>query len=150
MSRNVFINKESGVLGKELQSKSVDTILQLSDEKEIYIEEKIVRFPTSGKKYTAFTLEEMSCTTEGREKTGWMEYGKFDYLFYGFVQQDDSIELYIIPFQKLKTWFWGNNNNYPSWFSSQINRTQCRIVPIKDIEEYVGYKKYFIKELAPV
>ena len=140
--RYVFINKESGTLGKDLQNKAVDTILQLTDDKEVYIEEKIVRW--KGKKYTSFTLETNSCTIPGREKDGWMKYGEFDYLFYGFVQEDDKIELYIIPFQKLKEWFWRNCRNFPMTETNQINKTRCRIVDIKQVEDNVGLKKFYL------
>lgn len=140
--RYVFVNKESGELGEELQNKAVDTILQKTDDKEIYIEEKIVRW--KGKKYTAFTLETDSCTVEGREKEGWMKYGKFDYLFYGFLQVDNSIEAYLIPFQKLKEWFWKNFMLFPETITEQINRTACRIVDIGEVERCVGFKKFTI------
>jgi len=138
--RYVFINKESGAIGKELQNKNIDTIMQITDNKEIYIEEKIVRW--KGKKYDAFTLETDSCTVKGKEKDGWMKYGNFDYLFYGFVQNDDTIELYVIPFQRLKKWFWENYNNYPITITDQINKTMCRIVKIEDVKRNVGLKKF--------
>ena len=140
--RYVFINKESGTLGKDLQNKAVDTILQLTDDREIYIEEKIVRW--KGKKYTAFTLETDSCTVPKREKEGWMKYGEFDYLLYGFVQENDSIELYTIPFKKLKNWFWNNIEKFPITETEQINKTRCRIVDIKKVEENVGFKKFYL------
>ena len=146
--RYVFINKESGEIGKYLQNKAIDTILQITDKKEVYIEEKIVRW--KGKKYTAFTLETDSCTVAGREKDGWMKYGKFDYLLYGFTQEDYSIEVYIIPFKKLKEWFWKNYKNYPITITEQINRTSCRIVDILNVEKYVGFKKYIIPSFNPV
>ena len=97
-----------------------------------------------GKKYTAFTLETESCTIEGREKDGWMKYGEFDYLLYGFVQQDNNIELYVIPFQKLKKWFWENYKNFQITETNQINRTRCRIVDIKEVETRVGFKKFYL------
>jgi len=147
-NRYVFINKESGVIGKELQNRSIDTIMQVSDKKEIYIEEKIVRW--KGKKYTAFTLETDSCTVKGREKDGWMKYGEFDYLLYGLELENSDIEAYIISFQKLKKWFWENYENYRITTTEQINKTACRIVPIVDIKNNVGYKKFFIKNIQPV
>jgi len=138
--RYVFINKTSGKLGNELQQKSIDTILQLTDKKEIYIEEKIVRW--KGKKYTAFTLETESCSIVGREKDGWMKYGEFDYLIYGFIQENDNIEVYVIPFQKLKKWFWENYELFPITKTEQINKTICRVVDIKEVEKNVGFKKF--------
>lgn len=140
--RYVFINKNNK-LGSELQSKAIDTIFQVTDNKEVYIEEKIVRW--KGNKLTAFALETESCTTLGREKDGWMKYGEFDYLVYGFIQANNDIELYIIPFKKLKTWFWQNYINFPITISKQINKTRCRIVKIQDVEKYVGFKTFIIK-----
>lgn len=140
--RYIFINKECGKISDYLQKKAVDTIMQLSDNKEIYIEEKIVRW--KGVKYTAFTLETDSCTVKGYEKEGWMKYGEFDFLLYGFEQENKNIIIYIIPFKKLKTWFWSNYEKYPITTTKQINRTKCRIVNISDIKKYVGFKKFTI------
>lgn len=142
--RYIFVNKECSDISKILQENAVDTILQLSDKKEIYIEEKIVRW--KGKKYTGFTLETESCTVEGHEKDGWMKYGKFDYLLYGFTQENKSIIIYIIPFQKLKVWFWDNYDKYPITVTEQINKTKCRIVDIKDVKKYVGFKIFKIDD----
>ena len=139
--RYVFINK-NGKLGKELQDKAVDTILQITDNKEVYIEEKIVRW--KGIKYTAFTLETQSCSVKGHEKDGCMKYGEFDWLLYGFVQVDDSIKVYIIPFQKLKRWFWANIISFPIIKTNQINKTICRIVDIELIKKEVGLKTFTI------
>jgi len=73
-----------------------------------------------------------------------MKYGNFDYLFYGFVQGDDTIELYAIPFQRLKKWFWENYNNYPVTIINQINKTTCRVVKIEDVKRNVGFKKFIL------
>lgn len=140
--RYVFINKESGDLSEELQNKSIDTILQLTENKEVYIEEKIVRWP--GYKYTAFVLETDSCTVEGREKDGWMKYGKFDYLLYGFTLESGKMEIYIMPFKELKKWFWENYKNYPITITRQINKTKCRVVKIIDVKHSVGFKKFYL------
>ena len=141
--RYVFINKESGEIGKELQNKSIDTILQITDNKEVYIEEKIVRW--KGQKYTAFVLETESCSVKGKEKDGWMKYGKFDYLLYGFTQENEEIEIYIIPFLKLKKWFWENYKIFPETTTTQINQTKCRVVDIETVKNNVGFKKFCIK-----
>ncbi len=143
--RYVFINKASSPVSQKLQNMAIDTIFQISDSKEIYIEEKIVRWP--GYKYTAFVFETDSCTVIGREKSGWMKYGEFDFLLYGFEQASGDIEAYSIPFPKLKEWFWNNYTTYPATQTIQINHTFCRIVPIKDVESHVGFTKYFIGAL---
>ena len=141
--RFIFINKESAEISSILQKRlAVDTILALSDYKEIYIEEKIVRWP--GYKYTAFVLEVQSCSVAGKESPGWMEYGLADYLAYGFEQEDGQIELYLIPFKKLKNWFWKNCISYSETKTTQLNQTVCKIVPIKDVKMNVGFEKFFI------
>src|SRR3990167_9639384 len=108
--RFVFINKNK-LLSKWLQENAVDTIMQISDSDEVYIEEKIVRW--KGKKYEATTLETMSCTIPGREKDGWMKFSRADILAYGFEQENGDIELYLISFPKLKEWFWRNWRLFP-------------------------------------
>ena len=142
--RYVFINKLSGEIAEELQNRSVDTILQISDDKEIYIEEKIVRWP--GYEYTAVTLETESCTVKGYEKDGWMKKltSKNHFLAYGFLQEDETIKLYIIPFDKLKSWFWENVDKFKSTVTDQINKTECKIVPLEEIKNNVGYKIFYI------
>ncbi len=137
--RYIFINKASGILSNELQNKAVDSIIQVNDKREIYIEEKIVRW--KGYKYNDFVLETESCSVDGRYKDGWMKYGQFDILLYGFTLENDNIEIYIIPFKKLKKWFWENYLKYKETTSKQINQTKCRRVPIKDIELNIGFKK---------
>ena len=139
--RYIFINKDK-LISKWLQDNAVDTIMQISNRDEVYIEEKIVRW--KGKKYEAMTLEVMSCTVPGREKDGWMKYAKADILAYGFEQEDGSVELYIMNLFKLKDWFWKNVKNYATTTTEQINRTVCKVVPIKDIQENVGFKKFLI------
>lgn len=144
--RFVFVDKGSiaDVLQREY---AVDTIMQINDELVKSIEEKIVNWP--GYKYTHYTLEIMSCTVPGREKTGWMHYGKSDILLYCFVQENETIEAHAIPFQKLKEWFFKNDHylNYRSTITKQINRTECKLVPITDVFDNVpGCKKIYIKE----
>ena len=139
--RFVFVNKNK-LLSKWLQDNAVDTIMQISDSDEVYIEEKIVRW--KGKRYEAMTLETMSCTIPGREKDGWMKYSKADILAYGFEQESGDIELYLISFPKLKEWFWKNHEVFISTITEQINKTECKIVPILEIGRRVGFKKFFI------
>ena len=90
-------------------------------------------------------METQSCTIPGREKDGWMKYGEFDYLLYGFQQANQSLEVYIIPFQMLKRWFWQNYKLFPETITEQINKTACRIIPISEVKEAVGYKKIKIQ-----
>ena len=116
-----------------LQRLGVDTLFR-KDGKMISIEEKIVRWPKRDTAYTAFVLETESCTTPGREKSGWMRYGEANWLFYAFEQADhDSLKIYFIDFFRLKEWFWKNLNKYRDTDTDQINQTRCKIVPIGDV-----------------
>lgn len=131
--RFVFLDK--GELSTRLQREfAIDTIIQGKGNSVVGIEEKIVRWP--GYKYTAYTLETMSCTVPGREKKGWMHYSTCDYLLYCFVQSDSiSMKAHLIPFQKLQRWFFEEDRytTYRSNITNQINRTETKIVPIDDV-----------------
>lgn len=141
-SRFVFCDKGklADILQREL---SVDTIMQLPENRIYGVEEKIVRWP--GYNYDRYTLEIMSCTVPGREKQGWMHYSKADLLLYCFVQKDGSLEAHAIPFQKLKKWFFENDNykKYTSTLTNQINKTECKKVPIADVFKFVHGCKIF-------
>lgn len=131
--RFVFVDK--GKLADKLQREmAIDTIIQLRNNGVLGIEEKIVRWP--GYVYPNYTLETWSCTVPGREKKGWMHYATCDYLFYCFVQEDNaSIDIHAIPFMKLQEWFFDNNRfeNYHSFVTGQINKTETKIVPINHV-----------------
>jgi len=130
--RFVFVDK--GKLADILQKEyAVDTIMQINHELVKSIEEKIVNWP--GYKYTNYALEIMSCTVPGREKQGWMHYGKCDILLYCFLQENETIEAHAIPFNKLQDWFFNNDNytKYKSTITEQINHTECKLVPVKDV-----------------
>lgn len=144
-SRFVFLDK--GKLADKLQREfAIDTIIQGKNNAVFGIEEKIVRWP--GYTYSAYTLEIMSCSVPGRERKGWMYTATCDFLFYCFVQADGkSIVAHMIPFQKLQKWFFENERYqaYRSNFTDQINKTETKIVPIKDVWQAIPEcKKRFI------
>ena len=126
--RFVFVDK--GRLAKTLQMDAVDTILQKVDNEIVSIEEKIVRWP--GYMYQKFCLETWSCTNKGYERPGWMYTGKCDFLFYCFVQSNESVLGCLIPFSKLQIWFFENDRfkGFPVWISNQFNHTECRLTSI--------------------
>lgn len=141
--RFVFCDKGSlaDIVQREM---AIDTIFQDKENKILGIEEKIVRW--TGREYTAFTLETMSCTVAGREKKGWMYYAKCDILLYCFEQEDKTLKAYAIPFPKLQTWFFESLNKFHTTTTKQINHTECKIVSIKDVMSNVhGVKTYHIK-----
>lgn len=141
-----FVFADKGSLADMLQREmAVDTIMQTGGNAITTIEEKIVRWP--GYEYKNYTLEIMSCTVPGREKLGWMHYAKCDILLYCFMQADGSAVAHAIPFRKLWTWFFGNDLylKYKSTTTEQINKTECKIVPIKHVWDNVpGCKKFTI------
>jgi hypothetical protein len=141
--RFVFADKGefATLIQKEL---AVDTIVQGRDNTALAIEEKIVRW--KGRRYSAYTLETMTCTVPGRERKGWMHYAKCDYLLYCFEQEDGSVEAHMIPFAPLQKWFFANVDRYRSTVTEQINKTECKIVSIADVWENVkGCKSYTIR-----
>ena len=145
--RYVFADK--GKLADKLQREmAVDTVLQKEQNALLSIEEKIVRW--KGKAYKAFVLETWSCTVAGRESQGWMYTAQCDYLFYCFVQEDEkSCISYLIPFDKLKAWFFENDRylNFPKTITNQINKTECRVVNIVDVKKAIpGIERYVIYE----
>lgn len=144
--RYVFIDK--GVLATKLQREfAVDTILQGREGAAVCIEEKIVRWPKRDEPYSAFTLETRSCTVPGREKDGWMKYGQADYLLYCFSNKDENaLNCFLIDFPGLKEWFWPNVWKWPIHVTEQINRTECRIVPIAEVEANVRHWQYLATE----
>jgi hypothetical protein len=136
--RYVFMDK--GRLASVLQKRyAVDTILQGKGGDTICIEEKIVRWPTTRKEYTAFALETNSCTKPGHESDGWMVYGQADYLFWCFEREDGGLRCFLIDFPALKEWFWPAQKNYPVFGPLKtLNATKGSVVPIKDVRANVA------------
>jgi hypothetical protein len=135
--RYVFLDK--GRLARALQRKAVDTIVQGRDGAAVAIEEKIVRWPKSGRPYTAFSLETHSCTVPGRESPGWMRYCVADYLLYCFQQPDDGLICHLIDFPKLQAWFNQHEDAFPVFGPlPTLNRSMGRVVDIALVADAVG------------
>lgn len=133
-----FVFMDKGRFATILQKRfAVDTIVQGRKGEAIAIEEKIVRFPRHGNPHTAFFLETESCTVEGHHSPGWMTYAEADYLLYCFHQPDDSLDSWLIDFQKLQDWFWPNDSRFPRSVMSTKNRTAGRVVPIAEVRANV-------------
>jgi len=131
----LFAGKYRFLDNHPLQFKGVDTAV-VHRGCLLCIEEKIVNWPAlKGKPHTAFTLETWSCTVEGREKTGWMEYSIADFLLYCFAvpETETALDCYLIDFPALKAWFWPRVEMFNVTRSTQINRTECRVVDITDV-----------------
>ncbi len=112
----------------ELQKRG-DTIIKTKTTVK-FIEEKFVRWP--GYAYTSFALETKSCTNRGRQSEGWMATSKADVLAYIFVREHDAL-VYFIPFPELRAWFEKHQKDYRVWRATHSNRTECRIVDIRDV-----------------
>lgn len=125
--RYVFIDK--GELATQLQREfAIDTMAQGRDGAAICIEEKIVRWP--GYVYSSYTLETESCTKPGREKLGWMHYGRADFLLYCFIQPPVLV-WHCIDFPALKAWFLPIAETFPKFGPlATLNASAGRKVPI--------------------
>jgi hypothetical protein len=138
MGRYVFIDK--GALAMQWQRDfAVDTVMQGRNGGALCIEEKIVRFPENGRPHTRFCLETRSCTVPGREKDGWMCYGRADLLLYCFAAHRDPVmelDCYSIDFSALRKWFWTRlpSANWHTHRTEQINHTESRLVPIAEVQ----------------
>jgi hypothetical protein len=140
---------------RSMQDRGVDTIVEWPDRPPLWIEEKIVDWPLLDDKitpresgYTAFTLETKSCTVPGFESKGWMVYCEAHYLLYCLANFAETLlECYLIDMPKLKEWFWSQNHErWYLWRSKEKNRTECRVVPILEIRNYVRMQPF---ELGP-
>ena len=146
--RYVIVDKShcSTLLQKQL---AVDTIIQTKEGASLCIEEKIERWPDNDRPRVNFFLETDSCTVPGREKQGWMHYAQADYLLYAFeLRTHDGLDVYFLPFQPLKLWFWQHYEAYETRTINQWNRTRGRIVPICDVVEAMkdlpGFRHFLI------
>jgi len=140
-----FVLLDKGRMATMLQRRlAVDTIAQSKGEigKAVSVEEKIVRWP--GYELTSFFLETQSCTVPGHESAGWMVYAESDYLAYGFAQEGEWIDLYWMPMQELKTWFWQHEAEFKLHvMRNTINKTAGRLVPIERVSEAIPSMKRF-------
>ena len=142
-----FVLMDKGRLATFMQRRmAVDTITQGKGGLAVSIEEKIVRWPKSGKAYTAFCLETESCTVQGHKSSGWMVYGESDYLLYCFHQKDDSLDCHLIDFQRLKEWFWPLEETWPTFQMETRNRTRGRLVQISQVQGAVPCWRFALAE----
>ena len=144
-----FVFADKGVFSDMIQREmAIDTLMQIKENGIVAIEEKMVRWP--GYEYKSYTLEINTCTVPGRERKGWMYYSKCDVLLYCFVQENNiEILAHALPFRKLHEWFFSNEHykTYRSTITDQINKTECKIVPIAAVWNNIhGCKKFHISE----
>lgn len=135
-----YVLTNKGNLAKELQKTIGDAALNTRDGRiwgvEIKAEEE--------NKYDNFFLETWS--NRRWYTLGWLYTLNSDILFYYFLNEK---LLYSIDFRKLKKWCFVDSNIYkypekPQGKYSQKNDTWGRCVPIRDIEDSIGYKRYFL------
>lgn len=130
--RYVFINKGNkfkSLGSEEIQKKlCVDTILQITDNESILIEEKFRRSD-----YGDLLVETRSCTNKEHEKMGWIYTSKADYLLY-VVDSNSVFKIYILNMYKLKLFFNKNKDKYPIKTTQQFNRTEFILIPFDDLD----------------
>lgn len=116
----------------------IDTTLKAPPGYNIGIDEKIVKPPEKGVPYTSITLEQLSNQYTGA--ASWMLTGKADILAYCMMQPNpDELNVYWFKFQKLKEWFWRDNNfeKYPS-ITPENSNALCRIIPLSHLWRITG------------
>lgn len=92
-----YVYTDKGPLAKEIQKKYGDLFINMASNGEINsIELKAEKKPT-GNLFLEFW------SNGSRYNLGWMLHSDADLLFYHIL---DSDELYILPMQRLKKWFW--------------------------------------------
>lgn len=121
-----------------IQQMGVDTIIQKPNGKTICIEEKIERYP--GYTRTNFFLE-TARNRYGTYTLTWMHTGKADILLYAFVTEDDGLDVYVIPFPALQTWFHQHSERYKE--STTIDGSIGRLVPIREVLRHVASVKQY-------
>lgn len=142
--RYVFIDKSrfSDIIQQKLKT---DTVIQKEVDVSYGIEEKTVAWPEyKGKPHTAFFLETRSCTNPGRESPGWMVTCCADSLLYSFEIKDLGLVSYIINFPALQKWFQRVKQNYPIHTMQSQNRTEGRLVWIKDVIKHLPTTQCFL------
>ncbi len=135
------------------QEHGFDVILQQYDEDKKAEVDLSVDTKHARGHYPSFYLEEMSCTTPGKKKAGWLlkEEGWPDYIIYCFwpqcrnchnsctdCQEVLSAEVYVMEFEPLRDWFLEHYERYEQRKMDTVNKTTGRLVPIKDLDELIG------------
>ena len=54
--------------------------------------------------------------------------------------KNGTLHCHFINMDKLRKWFFENQDNYRKKITKQINKTVFSVVPIRDIQKYVGIK----------
>ena len=129
--RYITADGSSGTASMLQREMHVDTLVQTKDSL-VSIDEKIVRWP--GYEYEQYALESWSCTIPGKHSLGWMYTCRADLIAYCF-ERPDGLLMHLLPFGKLQAFFIESKNEYRTWRSEQINRTECRLVDIEDVRD---------------
>lgn len=139
-----FVTTDKGCLSELLQTSVGDVLLNTPDGKVWGLELKA----EEANLYNNFFLETWSNLSFGRQKPGWMVTLQCDVLLYYFVREG---ELYSIPFRRLFEFCFGNGEKPPMLFQyphkpqrkhRQLNLTVGHVVPIAEVQRYVGFRKY--------
>jgi hypothetical protein len=146
MSEGALVLTDKGNLSELLQRQCGDAVGNSQDGRVWGIEWKV----EEENKYNNFFLETWS--NLARFRLGWLYTLRTDILLYFFLKE---LELYSIPFMKLKAWAFIKKRIYhfPEKLQSktiQLNDTWGRCVPINVIEKEVGFNRYILEEEEPI
>lgn len=151
---NHYITLDGGNEAETIQNRDhVDTLVQQHNGDVLAFEEKIVRWPhwedgsPKDKPHSKAALETYTNTTSGRRKLGWSWTSKADSLLFCFANvRGTALDCYKLNFGRLRHWFWTDDKfkEFDIDKTDQINQSEYRLVPIIDMCENAGYKRYYL------
>jgi hypothetical protein len=143
-----YVLADVGERAKFLQMLGVDTIAEQHDGTLRFIDEKIVRWPESGRPYTAFCMETESCTKLGFEPPGLMNKPQTEipHLLYCFSDETETaLDCYSIPFAPLREFFFQHIGQFPTFGPLKtINASAGRIVQIERVLDSIRGCEHFL------
>jgi len=135
-----YVTTNKGRLARELQKSVGDVLMNRHNGDVVAIEIKAEESNQHGNLF----IETWS--NKSRFTLGWVYTLNADILLYHFIAQD---ELYVIDFQKLRTWLFADRDGKPNIDRyreaaqakrDQLNDTWGRCVRIADIKQHVGFR----------
>lgn len=139
--RFVPLARSSGSIYVQLRM-HIDCIVASKKGGSVLVEEKLVRWPRSGKPYEAIAVETHSNFERTKDRPwpdGWIYSSQADCLLYGFQQEDGSFEVWLFSLPGLRDWFIRTDRTvYSEAFTDNgPYSTRCLVVPLSDIPDDV-------------